>query len=231
MLTDYHCHILPGIDDGSENTEMSVKMLGLQRQQGVERIIATPHFYAHREKSVDNFLKKRDNSYKKLIGSEVDLTNVFLGAEISIEKGISELDGIEKLAVEGTDLILLEFPYTGFKDWMPEEVHNIACEHKLVPMIAHLHRYVSIFSKEEMEAVLRMKAIFQINNEAFAGFREKKFAAKLIKNGVRYVFGSDCHNITVRSPNFDILKKEFRKKPEIIEASDNIYEKHVLKKV
>lgn len=50
MLTDYHCHILPKMDDGSESVEMSIKMLEMMKLQGVDRIIATPHFYAHREK-------------------------------------------------------------------------------------------------------------------------------------------------------------------------------------
>ncbi|MBR2086968.1 MAG: capsular polysaccharide biosynthesis protein, partial [Oscillospiraceae bacterium] len=59
MLTEYHCHILPGIDDGSDSAETSLKMVEQMKQQGVERIVATPHFYAHREKSVANFLAKR----------------------------------------------------------------------------------------------------------------------------------------------------------------------------
>lgn len=227
MLTDYHCHILPGIDDGSESTEMSVKMLEFQRKQGVERIVATPHFYAHKYQGIESFLQKRADAYIKFAETGADLTNLFMGAEISIEKGISEIKDIEKLAIEGTNLILMEFPYSGYANWMPEEVHNLAYEHGLIPVIAHLHRYISIFSKSEMETVLKMKAVFQINNESFRNFREKKFAKNLIKNDFKYIFGSDSHNLTDRKPNFDALKKEFRKNPKIIEASDAIYEKHI----
>ena len=57
--TDYHCHILPGIDDGAENAAASVKMIALLHEQGVRRIVATPHFYAHRENSVKEYLEKR----------------------------------------------------------------------------------------------------------------------------------------------------------------------------
>lgn len=35
MLTDYHCHILPKMDDGSESVEMSIKMLEMMKLQGV----------------------------------------------------------------------------------------------------------------------------------------------------------------------------------------------------
>ena len=31
MLTDYHCHILPKMDDGSESVEMSIKMLEMMK--------------------------------------------------------------------------------------------------------------------------------------------------------------------------------------------------------
>lgn len=55
MLTDYHCHVLPGIDDGSETSEISEKMLDLMKMHGVGRVILTPHFYPHREQSVEDF--------------------------------------------------------------------------------------------------------------------------------------------------------------------------------
>ena len=52
MLTDYHCHILPGIDDGAQDIDTSLGMIEIMREQGVERLIATPHFYAHEERSL-----------------------------------------------------------------------------------------------------------------------------------------------------------------------------------
>ncbi len=66
MRTEYHCHILPGIDDGAHNPEMSLEMLEMMRMQGIERVVATPHFYAHREKSVEDFLEKRKNAYIRM---------------------------------------------------------------------------------------------------------------------------------------------------------------------
>ena len=59
MLTEYHCHVLPSIDDGSDSVETSLAMLEVMKQQGVERVVFTPHFYAHREESVESFIEKR----------------------------------------------------------------------------------------------------------------------------------------------------------------------------
>lgn len=44
MLIDFHTHILPKIDDGSRNIEMSLNMLAAQREQQVDEIVVTPQF-------------------------------------------------------------------------------------------------------------------------------------------------------------------------------------------
>lgn len=41
--TDIHCHILPGVDDGSPDVETSVELVKRMRNWGLDRIIATPH--------------------------------------------------------------------------------------------------------------------------------------------------------------------------------------------
>ena len=222
-MTEYHCHILPGIDDGSENAEMSLKMVEMMQAQGVDRIVATPHFYAHREKSVNDFLQKRQHAFDA-IKDTMAVQNVRLGAEVAIEHGISELPGIEKLAIEGTKIILLELPYRGYSKWMSEEIYNIAAEYKLVVMLAHVHRYLEYYSKDEIETILSTKAILQVNIEAFTSWAEKKLAKRVINEYERYAFGSDAHNITTRKPNWDVLKKKV--KPEFIEQSDGILERY-----
>ena len=119
MRTDYHSHILPKIDDGAKDVEMSMKMLEILKTQGIERVIATPHFYLHKQKSVSDFLRKRDNALKKIDSSPLEIVT---GAEVAIEHGLSEVKDIEKLAITGTNLILLEFPYLHFAEWMIEEI-------------------------------------------------------------------------------------------------------------
>lgn len=216
MMTDAHIHILPKIDDGAKSVEMSHKMLEMLKSQGVEQIYATPHFYAHREKSVADFLKKRQKAYERM-GSPKE---IHLGAEIAIEHGISEIPDIEKLAFEGTSLILLEFPYTSYAPWMEEEIYNISMEYKLTPVIAHIHRYLNLFSKEQMESVLKMNAVFQVNNEAFGYFRQRRFVKKLLKDGYPIIFGSDSHDLTDRKPNWNFLCKKVPN--DILEKSEDI---------
>ncbi|MBR3739379.1 MAG: hypothetical protein IKN04_02845 [Clostridia bacterium] len=44
MLIDFHAHILPGIDDGSREADMTEAMPREEKRQGVELIATTPHF-------------------------------------------------------------------------------------------------------------------------------------------------------------------------------------------
>lgn len=226
MLTEYHCHILPNLDDGSDSPEMSLEMVEMMHAQGVQRIVATPHFYAHREKSVADYLAKRQQAFDK-IKDRLPIQDIRLGAEVAIEHGISEMKDIDQLRIQGTRIILLEFPYRAFEKWMLEEVYNITAEYNLKVMIAHVHRYLEYYSKEEIELLLSSKSILQLNIEAFSGgWKEKKLAKHIIGNYSRLAFGSDAHNISDRKPNWDILQKKV--KPEIIAVSDGMLERYSL---
>ena len=223
MRTEYHCHILPGIDDGAHNPEMSLEMLEMMRMQGIERVVATPHFYAHREKSVEDFLEKRKNAYNRIKENKF-IKNIILGAEVAIEHGISEMKDIEKLVIMGTNLIMLELPYRSYEKWISEEIYNISAEYNLKVIIAHVHRYFEYYSSSEIERILSIKPVFQVNNEAFENRKEKRFIKNLINDEKEIVFGSDAHNLTSRKPNWDLLQKKVD--VSIIETSDKMLERY-----
>ena len=226
MRTDCHSHIIPKMDDGSKDIEMSFSMLEIMRQQGVQRVIATPHFYCHLEKSVDAYLQKRQHQFEKMMAAGSPLQNILLGAEVAIEKDLCNVPNIEKLAIQGTNLILLELPYAPYQDWMEEEIDNIAMTYHLVPVLAHVHRYLDWYPKEQIASLLQFDSIFQINAEAFESFRQKKIAKEIMRKNKPFLFGSDCHNLTDRRPNFDLLQKKVR--AEMIRKSDQLLEQYLL---
>ena len=221
MLTEHHCHILPQIDDGSNSVEMSLEMIKMMRSQGVERIIATPHFYAHRERNdIKTYLAKRQTAYDKIVQADNSNSDIMLGAEVAIEHGLHSIPDIDKLRLADTNYILLELPYAGFQHWYLDEITDISYEYGFTPIIAHIHRYLDYYSKSEYEEVLKLDAIFQINNEAFGNFKERRFVKNLIKEGYPYLFGSDAHNLTDRKPNWDLLQKKV--KTNVIDGAEVI---------
>ena len=112
MLTDVHTHVLPNMDDGSQSLDMSLEMLTRLHAQGVERVVATPHFYLHREPDPAAYLTKRQMRFDALVEQQLPM-ELRLGAEVAIEQGISDLPQIRALTITGTDLILLECPLPG----------------------------------------------------------------------------------------------------------------------
>lgn len=60
MIIDTHCHILPGVDDGAKNADETRKMLRMAFKDGIDEIIATPHFNCDMDASV---LEKRMGAY------------------------------------------------------------------------------------------------------------------------------------------------------------------------
>ena len=44
LWTDVHCHIIPGVDDGAKDMKTAMELLRMEYDDGVRRIIVTPHF-------------------------------------------------------------------------------------------------------------------------------------------------------------------------------------------
>ncbi|MDL2302574.1 hypothetical protein LJC58_09505 [Lachnospiraceae bacterium OttesenSCG-928-D06] len=75
---DFHAHILPGMDHGCKNCKMSEKQLEIAGKYGVNRIVATPHFYAQ-EETVDSFLQRRKEAILEITKSrDIENTKYFM---------------------------------------------------------------------------------------------------------------------------------------------------------
>ncbi|MBO4524164.1 MAG: capsular polysaccharide biosynthesis protein [Ruminococcus sp.] len=221
MLTDYHCHILPFMDDGAADLETALEMIEIMKEQGVERIIATPHFYAHEERSLTEYLLRREDALDS-IWDTAAIPDIVLGAEVAIEHGISKIQGIEQLAIENSDMLLLELPYRDYEDWMSEEINAVSSELGLKVILAHVHRYLQYYSPENIEKLLKIDAIFQFNNDVFLIPEEEDFLEKVLKSDKKVVFGSDAHNTESRRPNWNMLIEKCDS--EILRASNELLE-------
>jgi protein-tyrosine phosphatase len=225
-MIDFHSHILPKLDDGSKSTDMSLQMLEVSRAYGVDVMVATPHFYVNYN-TVDKFLDQRAASYKalrdKIDARKTEVPDIRLGAEVYYFNNMSELPGLEKLCIEGTRHLLLEMPFTEWTSRMVAEVEKLVYDNSIVPVIAHLDRYLS-FQKHNsyINDMLAMGALVQMNADYINGFFTKMNALSLIKKGVVDLLGSDCHNMDKRAPNlgrtFDIIRSKCGE--EVLERID-----------
>ena len=204
MSIDFHTHILPGVDDGSRNVEISLAMLEEESRQDVDKIVLTPHFYAHRD-SVEDFLQRREHSFKKLrdaLAEKEKTPQLYVGAEVYYFQGIGDADMVPGLCVEGTNTLLLEMPFAQWNKEIVSDVEKLVKKQKLRVVIAHIERYYEFQkNKEFWEKVMALPLHKQMNGGTFLDWRRRRKAFHLIDEAGTVILGSDCHNMDGRHPN------------------------------
>ena len=103
-LIDFHTHILPRIDDGRQATHRNIsELLAHEKEQGVDRIVFTPHFYAGKD-SVENFLDRREKSYQRLLfrmeEKGIEPPVFYKGAEVYYFAGMGKAEMVLELCME-----------------------------------------------------------------------------------------------------------------------------------
>ncbi len=212
---DFHTHILPEIDDGAKSVSESIEMLKIAKLCGAQTVILTPHYNA--DVSIGEFCKKRDEKLallqNEMRSSGGDFPEIRVGAEVYINTALSEIPDLKKLCISGTNLLLLELPYTTWNIWHYNEVYNIAQKHDIVPVIAHIERYLQGPKDiKKLEPFADIGAQFQVNAESFLSVYGKKIIRGLAAEGYISAFASDCHNLFDRSPDISRALKVLAKK-------------------
>ena len=220
-MIDFHAHILPGVDDGSKSIEESILMLNSLAEQNVITVIATPHFYANDE-SVDTFVARRNAAYQRLMDCLPNAPNIVLGAEVRYYDGISHLQDLKNLRIEGTRFLLLEMPFHRWTEYAEKEIIDIACRGKVTLVLAHIERYLPFIDKEVLVRLHHNGVLFQVNASFFEGFFQSSRAIRMLKEDLIQFVGSDCHNMQDRKPNIQKATQAIQKKIGNIAFADFI---------
>lgn len=211
-MIDFHTHILPGIDDGSRDIRTTAEMLREEKRQGVETVIATPHFYAGRM-TMDGFLRRRTEAMERteLLRREAEeaLPEILAGAEVFYFQGMGGSEGMARLCIGETETILIEMP---FEQWTGETVRDLEgliVRQKLNVVLAHVERYPAFQRDRRIwDRVMALPVTPQINAGSFlrrGGLfhtdRVRKFCMRFLAGHPATVLGSDCHDMKGRAPN------------------------------
>jgi len=213
-IIDFHSHILPGMDDGSESVEMSIEMLKREAEQGIRQVIATPHFYASSDHPRE-FLERRAASEARLreaMDRHSDLPQLSVGAEVRFFSGISYSDWLTGLTIDQKKCILIEMPDVPWTDKNYQELERIYENCGIIPVVAHVDRYIGPFRNHGIpERLAELPVLVQANASFFLQPRTKRMAMKMLRKGQIHLLGSDCHNLTDRVPNLGKALEQIRK--------------------
>lgn len=214
QLIDIHCHILPRVDDGPDSVEEARKLLQSMYEEGVRRIIVTPHyrpdmFEASMKRVWKHFLGMR----KLAAGMGIRL---YLGCEYYRNSEIVDLLSQKKRpAMAGSDYVLIEFSPGDVFQTIRNHIYTLQI-HGYKPIVAHVERYECCFEKARIEELIDLGAYIQINAGSVLGRQGgkiKKFCRELMKEDLVDFIASDTHDLKSRRPNLgkcaDYIEKKY----------------------
>lgn len=196
--TDIHCHVIPGIDDGSPDVITSVELIERMQGWGIKRIIASPHvtqdsFENTPETIVPAYtslkreLEEKSSGLELLHSAEYRIDEFFM-AQLQSGSVVPMPDGY--LLVENSfiqepwnlDQLLFDLKVKGYK-----------------PILAHPERYYYYHGNKRVryEEIHATGTMFQINLLSLAGYYgkdEKSVAEYLIEKGCVDFIGTDLHH-------------------------------------
>ncbi|MGN0316816.1 MAG: CpsB/CapC family capsule biosynthesis tyrosine phosphatase [Lachnospira sp.] len=217
-IVDVHCHIMPGVDDGSVNMAETLKMLKLAKNEGITHMIATPHYKSgHRNASPEKI--------RELL-AEVKVTarqccinmELFQGNEILYHEEMCDSLNQGRISrMNGSNYVLVEYMPSDTYQRIRNSLDEIMSE-GYQPIVAHIERYNCMSDDiENVMEIRRIGAEIQVNASSIVGDSGKdikKFVHSLLKEQMVDYVGTDAHHC------------EGSRTPQMTECCDMLYKKY-----
>ena len=191
-VLDFHAHILPGADHGSDGLQTSLRQLKLAEQAGIDVVIATPHFYPQAD-DFGHFRRKRRSAREQLLENYQGPIRILTGAEVHMCVGLDHLEGLEALCIPGTNVMLCELPFRGLPAGMTETFERLMDERDIVPILAHVDRY----DPTVINNLFGMGIQGQLNAEPLSHHFHRRRLLPWIDQGSVVALGSDIHGTEI----------------------------------
>ena len=191
--TDWHCHILPGVDDGMQTMEDSIAILTKYEEAGIKEVWLTPHIMEDIPNTT-TFLRQRYSELKEAYQGPIKLN---LAAENMIDNLFMErLETNDLLPIgKENNTLLVETSYFNSPLHFYNKLEAIKSK-GYFPLLAHPERYIYIDRFSTYKRLKEMGVRFQLNLMSFSGHygpTVKEKAIKLLTSGMADRFGSDLH--------------------------------------
>ena len=140
------------------------------------------------------------------------MPKLLLGAEVQYFESIGNLETIQDLCIEGTRLLLLEMPFCRWNERTVQTVLSLNGTDGIRIVLAHVERYLSFPGNAACLDLFRRDGILaQMNVSCFRGWLNRGKASAMVRKGQVQLFGSDCHNLSDRKPNWDLVPESLRR--------------------
>lgn len=230
-MIDLHTHILHGFDDGAQSLLESVEMARIAAQNGVEKIVGTPHLFRGDFKNGGyRDIEKKKDELKQSLDKEGIEVEIYSGAEVHVSHNL--IDEIQKnkefLVINNSTYMLLEFPANHIFSGVKELFFQLMSE-EIEPIIAHPERN-TVFRRNPnlLYDLLEMGVLVQANSGSFEGLygsRTQEAVFQFLEWKFIHFLGSDAHNTKSMAPkladSFFIIKDTIGEKEAYALVWDN----------
>lgn len=194
---DYHCHLLPGVDDGVQDLKESLAILNLWEKVGVRDVWLTPHIMDDIPNEPKELEIKFDNLKSEYVGS----IQLHLAAENMIDNlFLQRLNEQNLLSINyrKSPLLLIETSYYNPPIGMDAIIGRIK-EQGYTPLLAHPERYqymdLGDFQKWKHTGMMFQLNLFSLLG-AYGSIAQKK-AEMLVNRGMCDLCGTDTHSLSL----------------------------------
>jgi protein-tyrosine phosphatase len=188
---DFHAHILPGADHGSDGIEVSRKQLDMAQAAGIGCIVATPHYYPNSH-SIEWFLKTREKAFDEISAVSDVKIKILCAAEVLLCEGLQNLPELECLKIGNSNTILIEMPAPPWTDRYFDALKRIKSDRGLEVILAHVERY----KPSDVETLFSLGLRGQINASAYQNVFLRRRLSRWIESGCVIALGSDIHGVS-----------------------------------
>jgi protein-tyrosine phosphatase len=192
-MIDLHCHILPGVDDGSLDLADSLAMARQAAGDGIERVCATPHIRHDHDVRIEQ-IGERVAELNRALRDEGLPVQVLQGGEVA-ETAVEALSEEElgRVTLGAGRWILLEPAPGPLSDTLIARVGHLA-ERGRRALIAHPERHLSADMYERIAALIAEGALVQATADFFLRERFADGMRMLAEQGLVHVLSSDAHS-------------------------------------
>lgn len=199
-MIDFHNHVLPNVDDGSDSLRMSLVMLKYAAEQGITDVVNTVH-YQHPKVETEDISFERIQKEIKILQTELDDNKIpiklHFGAEVFFLPNLLEIKDDPLATFLHGKYMLIEFQVHQLPMIQKQQLFDLKMA-GVTPIIAHPERYKQV--QENINIVadwLRAGCLIQVDAGSplgYFGSRSQVASEKIIKNGWCQVLGSDSHD-------------------------------------
>jgi len=203
-LIDLHCHLLPGIDDGSKDLEMSLAMARMALSDGIGTIACTPHILPGVYHNTGPAIRAAVARLRESISEAGIPIALVTGADVHIapDLGVQLREG-KALTLNDTRYFLLEPPHHLLPPRLEDLIFGLQTV-GYVPILTHPERLSWIEDHYDLiERFACNSVLMQITAGSFMGQfgrRPRYWAERLLDDGLCHLLATDAHNTERRSP-------------------------------